>query len=100
MYLSQEIWQKLEENFSKDIVEKCKAYIQKCIECSWFMCVQDPPMHLVVWKSGEEMDNNCMKSFTKLGKFVDFSVWPALYLYKAGPLLSKGIVQGTNNTSV
>lgn len=94
------LWKKLEDRFGKDDVEKCKSYIQKCVQCCWFMCVQDPAMQLTVWTIGTKMDSYNMKSFTKNGQYVDFSVWPALYLHKDGPLLSKGIVQGTNQASV
>lgn len=94
------LWKKIEESCGKDDVEKCKLYIQKCVQCCWFMCVQDPAMQLTVWTIGTKMDGYNMKSFTKNGQYVDFSVWPALYLHKDGPLLSKGIVQGTNQATV
>lgn len=94
------LWEKLEESFGKDDVEKCKLYIQKCVQCCWLMCVQDPALQLTVWTIGTKMDGYNMKSFTKNGQYVDFSVWPALYLHKNGPLLSKGIVQGTNQATV
>lgn len=94
------LWEKIEESFGKGDVGKCKLYIQKCVQCCWFMCVQDPALHLTVWTIGTKMDGYNMKSFTKNGQYVDFSVWPALYLHKDGPLLSKGIVQGTNQATV
>lgn len=36
------------------------------------------------------------KDYTKRGKFQLFPVWPALFLYEDGPLLNKGVAQGTN----
>lgn len=65
------------------------------------MCVQYPALELTVWTIGTKMDGYNMKSFTKNGQYVDFSVWPALYLHKDGPLLSKGIVpEQTNQATV
>jgi hypothetical protein len=40
-------------------------------------------------------DRLAFKEFTKSGTKVDYLVWPALYLYKDGPLLSKGVVLAT-----
>uniref|UniRef100_K1QC94 Mitochondria-eating protein C-terminal domain-containing protein n=1 Tax=Magallana gigas TaxID=29159 RepID=K1QC94_MAGGI len=62
------LWEKLEESFGKDDVEKCKLYIQKCVQCCWFMCVQDPALQLTVWTIGTKMDGYNMKSFTKNGQ--------------------------------
>ncbi|XP_061163722.1 uncharacterized protein LOC133172903 [Saccostrea echinata] len=98
--LPQAILQEIEQDIGKEDAKKCEPYIQKCVQYCWFMCVQDPNMHVVVWTSGTKFDNNEMKSFTKIGQYVDFTVWPALYLHKDGPLLSKAIVQGTNHAVV
>jgi hypothetical protein len=53
-------------------------------------------MHAVAFQRGLNFKHEEMKSFTKAGQFVNFTVWPAFYLHENGPLLSKAIVQGTN----
>ncbi|XP_048774622.1 uncharacterized protein LOC125679440 isoform X2 [Ostrea edulis] len=98
--LYQVICQELEQLIGEDDARKCKPFIQKCVQYCWYLSVQDPGMYLAVWTSGTKFDNNEMKSFTKIGQYVDFTVWPALYLHRDGPLLSKAIVQGTNHATV
>jgi hypothetical protein len=48
-------------------------------------------------KKKTDFDKNLFKEYTFLGNYFDYIVWPALLLHKDGPLLSKGIAQGTNN---
>lgn len=38
-------------------------------------------------------DKQIFKEYTTMGRRVKFLVWPALFLHKGGPLLSKGVVQ-------
>ena len=59
------------------------------------MSVQDPPMTME-WdfKKGDNFDNDVMRAYTKRGDFVNFVVWPVLYLHEGGGLLAKGVVQG------
>lgn len=40
-------------------------------------------------------EKETFKEYTTRGKFLDFIVWPALYLHKGGPLLAKGIAEGS-----
>lgn len=49
-------------------------------------------------KETEKLDHTAFKDYTKTGRYVDFVVWPALYLHEGGPLLCKGVAQGTNQT--
>lgn len=86
----------MELTFGK-MVHKCEPFINKCVQYCWLMCIQDPPMCLVDFGREVEFKSNEMRSFTKSGKFVDFVVWPALYLHEKGPLLSKAVVQGSNH---
>lgn len=86
----------MESTFGK-MATKCEPLINKCVQYCWLMCIQDPPMCLVDFGRGLEFNSNEMRSFTKSGKFVDFVVWPALYLHEDGPLLSKAVVQGSNH---
>ncbi|XP_052673257.1 uncharacterized protein LOC128155532 isoform X2 [Crassostrea angulata] len=90
------VWKDMESTFGK-MATKCEPLINKCVQYCWLMCIQDPPMCLVDFGRGLEFNSNEMRSFTKSGKFVDFVVWPALYLHEDGPLLSKAVVQGSNH---
>nr|XP_022326917.1 hyaluronan mediated motility receptor-like isoform X1 [Crassostrea virginica]XP_022326918.1 hyaluronan mediated motility receptor-like isoform X1 [Crassostrea virginica]XP_022326919.1 hyaluronan mediated motility receptor-like isoform X1 [Crassostrea virginica] len=72
----------------------CACFITRAVELCWLMNVQDPPL-VVTWsvKPGVICDNTRYKQFTHSGQFVEFLVWPPLYLFKDGHLLSKGVVQ-------
>jgi hypothetical protein len=43
---------------------------------------------------GMHLDTSVFKTYTKSGEFVDYIVWPPLYLHENGPLLCKGVAQG------
>ena len=67
---------------------------QKCVAICWFMVVQDPEMYIDGdLQPGVQLDKEVDKEYTRSGKRVAFSVWPALYLHKDGPLLTKGVAQ-------
>jgi hypothetical protein len=81
---------------SKKKLGTCKEYIDKCVELCWMMRIQDPPIHMDTnFPTNSEFDSNKMRSYTKAGKFVHFVVWPTFFLHKDGPLLGKGVVQGS-----
>lgn len=69
-------------------------FTRKCVELTWLMCVQEPPVVLDSLDDYDKFDTNCYKAFTKQGKTVDYYVWPALLLHEGGPLLAKGVAQG------
>lgn len=72
------------------------AYVKKCVEICWAMCLHEPPVHIdLSSREGNEQkfDTNTYKAYTKNGKLLDFVVWPPLYLHKNGPLLAKGVAQ-------
>ncbi|KAL3879562.1 hypothetical protein ACJMK2_031856 [Sinanodonta woodiana] len=84
-------------------------YIQKCIRICWLMCIKCPQMHLDFGvtptyedKSDDVNDSplffNTAKfvSYTRAGMYLEYVVWPAVYLYKDGPLMKKGVAQGVN----
>lgn len=98
IYYLQIVWNHVSNSVGQ-IAEKCRPFVNKCVQYCWLMCIQDPPIHMSTFNRGEEYNSNEMKSFTKTGRFVDFVVWPAFYLYENGPLLSKAIIQGTNQFS-
>ena len=69
-------------------------YANKCVEITWLMSVQDPPVILDNMKDHHGFHTEMYKAFTKHGRNVDFYVWPALLLHEGGPLLAKGVAQG------
>ena len=69
-------------------------YTERSIELCWLMAIQDPPMMLNFGPAqNEDMDTNTFRAFTRTGQKVDFVVWPAVYLYKGGPLVHKGVLE-------
>ncbi|XP_053399157.1 meiosis-specific nuclear structural protein 1-like isoform X2 [Mercenaria mercenaria] len=71
-------------------------YLSRCVEIGWLCAVQDPPLFLKA-QSPLEFDTNAFKDYTKRGKYVEYVVWPALYLHEGGVLLAKGVAQGTDH---
>ncbi|KAH3843812.1 hypothetical protein DPMN_117343 [Dreissena polymorpha] len=62
------------------------------------MVIQDPPVSMDTRTSqpGELFDGAVYRPYTKSGRYVEFIVWPALFLTETGPLLYKGVAQGTD----
>ncbi|XP_063413994.1 uncharacterized protein LOC134696241 [Mytilus trossulus] len=72
-------------------------FTEKCVMVCWLMVVQDPEMFIDDDMSpSERFNKDIYREYTQSGTKIAFSVWPALYLKKGGPLLSKGVVQVTN----
>ncbi|XP_060595624.1 uncharacterized protein LOC132749745 [Ruditapes philippinarum] len=67
------------------------AYVDKAVELTWLMAVQDPPVYMC--PTTTHFDSNLYKPFTRPGKTPYFFVWPALKLCEDGGLLMKGVVQ-------
>ncbi|XP_062621108.1 uncharacterized protein LOC134282719 [Saccostrea cucullata] len=67
-----------------------EIFIDKCVEIIWLMSVQDPPMDLRYPTPGEKLDTSSFKHYRKKGTVVQQCVWPAVYLHKDGPVVSKG----------
>lgn len=67
-------------------------FAQKAVELCWWMCVQDPPVHMCLTKK-EPFNPALYKAYTKSGSEPDYFVWPALKLYRDGGVLSKGVAQ-------
>lgn len=68
-------------------------YISSCVEITWLMVVQDPPLVLSA-TSSSKFDSKIFREYTKRGPNIDYVVWPALFLHEGGPLLVKGVAQG------
>ena len=58
------------------------------------MAIQDPPLRLYNIQR-KEFDKEKYREYTQRGMYTDFVVWPALCLHEGGPLLAKGIAQGS-----
>lgn len=70
-------------------------YTSSCVDLTWSMCVQDPPMVFIdKLDRGADFNTDYFRKFTRNGgdKF-DYLVWPAIRLYKNGPLVVKGIAE-------
>ncbi|XP_060566866.1 uncharacterized protein LOC132725703 [Ruditapes philippinarum] len=76
-------------------------FIEKCVSVCWLMSIQDPPVYIDVKidMHGERLSTDIYKPYTKSGKFIDYIVWPVLYLFEGGNILSKGIAQGMNEVA-
>ena len=109
LYLVQEInyllLQTFEDKYLLEILRRHKCrdqrdlpillrFTRKCVELTWLMCVQEPPVVFDSLDHYDKFDTNCYKAFMKQGKTVDYYVWPALLLHEGGPLLAKGVAQG------
>lgn len=70
-----------------------KYFLKECIHICWLMVGKDPPMYLKISDKGSIFNKEFYREFTEKGKNVNFTVWPAIFLYENGPLLKKGILQ-------
>lgn len=73
-------------------VRCCESYIENCAKICYLAAVQDPPMFFQ-FEPADVYDKQVFKEYTTIGHRVKFLVWPALFLHRGGPLLSKGVVQ-------
>lgn len=71
-----------------------KTYCDKCVEITWLMNVQDPPM-LLIWPHDVQRDHmaGMFRTFTKTGSILSYEVWSAVMLTKEGPMMVKGVAQ-------
>ncbi|KAL3878444.1 hypothetical protein ACJMK2_030794, partial [Sinanodonta woodiana] len=87
-------WKSLESCMDSGNV---KRYIDKCTDVCWYMSVQDPQICMEGTPSPDgNFDSSKYKEYTSKGPYEEFVVWPVLYLHRGGPILSKGVAQGSN----
>ncbi|XP_021346259.1 hyaluronan mediated motility receptor-like isoform X2 [Mizuhopecten yessoensis] len=80
--------------WTKEQIDACEPYINKCVSLCWLMNVQSPPVYMSRdVESGDPFDETKHKHYTRKGTVVDFLVWPTLQLTKEGAVLRKGVVQ-------
>ena len=86
----------MEPRWNKFCVKALKPYIKKAVFVSWMMCVQTPPMALVeAPRHGDAFDSSFYQEYTDKGPYIDYIAWPVVLLHEHGPMISKGIAQGT-----
>lgn len=59
------------------------------------MCMQDPAVYIDSDMPKGKFDKDKYRAYTKSGEEYAFLVWPPLFLHKEGPMLGKGIAQGS-----
>ncbi|WAQ98554.1 hypothetical protein MAR_022927 [Mya arenaria] len=90
--ISQAVFEEMELPRETGIV----SYVEECAKICWLARLHDPPIYIEF----EEIEDDSpfkaemYKAYTKTGKRLDYVVWPPVFLYKNGPILSKGVAQG------
>ncbi|CAC5413506.1 unnamed protein product [Mytilus coruscus] len=92
---------KVRTNVTDEHITACAKYVTDCIKYVWMIQIQDPQVY-IEWDfpSGAKIEWDLFRSYTKTGDYIDFIVWPVIYVHKGGHLLCKGVVQpmsGNNN---
>ncbi|XP_062592910.1 uncharacterized protein LOC134254402 [Saccostrea cucullata] len=73
---------------------KTLQFAEHCLELCWLMQSVQPPVHLDAdIPENRRLKTDIFKEYTKKGNKIEYIVWPAMYLHKNGPLLSKGVAQ-------
>lgn len=79
----------VEQNVRKD--KQLKLYINKCLEVTWYMCIQNPPMEIDnEIRTGSRFDTTKYQYFKIEGNKIDYVVWPILLSAKKGTVVSRG----------
>ncbi|XP_071125506.1 uncharacterized protein [Mytilus edulis] len=74
--------------------EQIPEYVQKVMELCWLMNMCNPPLVFGdVPRTGEQLDKDYYKEYTKQGDIVSFVVWFPLLIQENGPVLTKGVAQ-------
>ncbi|KAL3879962.1 hypothetical protein ACJMK2_032238 [Sinanodonta woodiana] len=73
-------------------LEPVEKYCKLCIELTWLMCIQAPPIKLEFNHTKKAISKH-FRHYTRSGDIPDFVVWPVLFLHDNGPVLSKGVIQ-------
>ncbi|XP_063413183.1 uncharacterized protein LOC134695727 [Mytilus trossulus] len=92
-HLQTEIEKVLLAKLKDSIISICTIYIQRCVEMCFYMRIKSPEMYLQFDCDMKYIDKTSFKPYTKDGDTLDYVVWPALFLFKEGPLMNRGVVQ-------
>ncbi|KAL3879326.1 hypothetical protein ACJMK2_031626, partial [Sinanodonta woodiana] len=82
------------------VMPMTSKYLKRCIDLGWQMGVQEKPLHLdgfveIDSYAGKSFDKDKFRAYTRYGSHIAFVVWPTLYEYEGGPILGKGVAQGS-----
>lgn len=79
--------------------EKVTNYTKACLSICWLSAIQDPPIEFIYnVQVGNKIELDLFRHYERTGDIVEYLVWPAMLLYKNGPLLAKGVVQVEHKT--
>lgn len=62
------------------ILRDFEAYLTRCVDTCWYMCIQDPPLNIKIPEKGDTLDTKQFNLYKSEGDIVDICVWPALLL--------------------
>ncbi|XP_053399686.1 golgin subfamily A member 6-like protein 22 [Mercenaria mercenaria] len=70
-------------------------FVKESFELLWLLVIQDPPVvfHPIAEK-GDVLDLDIYKSYKTTGRYITFTVFPALLLHEDGPVLAMGVAEG------
>lgn len=83
------------KNQKKKYGKATAKYAEACATLCLYMCVQDPAVYIDSDVPKGKFDKDKYRAYTKSGDEYAFLVWPPLFLHKEGPMLGKGIAQGS-----
>lgn len=83
------------KNQKKKYGKATAKYAEACAALCLYMCVQDPAVYIDSGMPKGKFDKDKYRAYTKSGDEYAFLVWPPLFLHKDGPMLGKGIAQGS-----
>ncbi|XP_065932594.1 uncharacterized protein PF3D7_1120000 isoform X4 [Magallana gigas] len=83
------------KNQKKKYGKATAKYAEACATLCLYMCVQDPAVYIDSDVPKGKFDKDKYRAYTKSGAEYAFLVWPPLFLHKEGPMLGKGIAQGS-----
>ncbi|KAK3580460.1 hypothetical protein CHS0354_035502 [Potamilus streckersoni] len=96
------------DHFETDISSTVTSYIGACVRICWFMCIKNPPMLLYFGETEESVASNVHKPvinffdrskfmpYKQSGDYIEYVVWPAVFLHEDGPIMKKGVAQGSH----
>ena len=80
--------------FTINAGEGLQQYISSVADLCWLLNVQDPPCFIKCGlHRGDKFNDDEYKRYMSSGEEVSYIVWPPMYLFKGGPIISKGVVQ-------
>ncbi|KAL4230983.1 hypothetical protein ACF0H5_011356 [Mactra antiquata] len=74
------------------LTDGVKKFLQKVVEQSYLMCIQEPPMHLEWVRLGDVLDPQMYKTLKGDGTRIVGTIWPVVLRHRGGPVMSRGIV--------